>query len=173
MRKFIALLVILAFVLAVGCAKQAAQSPAPVPAPPMTQVNPAAEATAPAQPAPAPEAAPVPPIGNRVTGTEETPVDETPEAAEEGAEDILLTAEKTMTSGDVTVPKGTTLYWLNKDTWPHQLKVTTGSGLDTKLVMDSPRLTPESAWNYTFNDAGVFTVRDIFSGKMRMIVTVE
>jgi plastocyanin len=174
MRKLVALFVILAFVLALGCAKQAAEqqapSAAPAPPPPLTQVQPEAE-EAQAAPPPQPEApAAQGTIGTRLEGTEEAPVEE---EAPEGVEEIFLTAEKTMTSGDVTVPKGTTLYWRNKDTWPHQLKVTTGSGLDTKLVIDSPRLVPEAAWNFTFNEAGVFTVRDIFSGKMRMIVTVE
>jgi plastocyanin len=175
MRKMVSILVILLFVLAVGCASKPAEqapAPAPVQAPPLKQVEQAEPAAVPTStPAVAPEEPKAEtPIGSRVTGTEQIAVEE--EVPEE-VQEIKLNPEKTMSETVMTVAKGTTLFWKNYDTWPHQLKVTSGKGLDTQLHGESSRLLPGNVWNFTFNEKGVFVVRDIYSGGMRMNVTVE
>jgi plastocyanin len=173
MRKISVFIMILVLLFAFGCAKKVEpiSPPAPAPVPVVTQVNPGVEQPATQPPVAEPEK-PVEQktIGTRVEGTEK-PAEE--QAVPEDVEAILITAEKKMTSGDVAVAKGTTLFWQNTDTWPHQLKITTGSSYDTKLHAESPRLLEGNVWNYTFAESGVFTVRDIFSGGIRMIVTVE
>ncbi|MBU2560708.1 MAG: hypothetical protein KKD17_00260 [Nanoarchaeota archaeon] len=175
MRKLFTILIILAFVLALGCAKKAEPAPAPVqpaPVPEMGQVRPGAEEEVVAPPAPAPEPESEAPktLGTRVEGTEKEAVEE---QLPEEVEEIQLTAEKTMSSGNQTVSVGTTLFWKNYDSWPHQLAVESGKGWDTIRHAESPRLLPGNIWNYTFSEKGEFVVRDIFSGGMRMYVTVE
>ncbi|MBN1543831.1 hypothetical protein JW898_00030 [Candidatus Woesearchaeota archaeon] len=177
MRKLFTVLTVLVFVFAVlafGCARKAEPSPAPVqqvPVPEMGQVQPAEEEViAPPAPAPEPESEVPATIGTRVEGTEQEAVEE--ELPEE-VEEIQLTPEKTMTSGNQTVSVGTTLYWKNHDSWPHQLAVESGKGFDTVRHAESPRLLQGNVWNYTFSESGLFVVRDIFSGNMRMYVTVE
>jgi plastocyanin len=192
MRKFIALFVILAFVLAVGCAKQAVQPTAPAAAPPITQVNPGAEPAQPAAPAaetpagsadvasdythtvsgPVPEAAGTGALGNRMEGTEKAGEDQLVSESSEYPQ-INLTPEKTMSMSEIKIAKGTVLYWKNLDSWPHVLAVDSGSGFDTKRWGKSEQLLEGNVWNFTFSNAGVFVVRDMFSGAMRMTVTVE
>jgi plastocyanin len=180
MKRLFAFIMILVFLLAIGCAKKAdiaEEQPAPAPVKP-----------APAQP-PAPKLTPVEPekeeevkppktktaeaeggLGTNVEGTKKEAVEE--DVPEEQIE-IMLNKDKTMSRTELTVDAGTTVYWKNYDTWPHQLAVETGKGFDTKRHAESTRLLEKEVWEYTFNDKGTFLVRDIFSGKMRMNVTVE
>jgi len=168
------LVMIIAFVLAFGCSKQAEPAPAPAPEPAsapmpeMTPVQPVEEEVV-HPPTEAPEE--VAPIGNIVSGEGEEGVEE---EVPENITEIKLNPDKTMSLTEKTVSVGTTLAWKNYDLgWPHQLAVETGSGWDTIRHAKSERLLDNEVFKYTFNEKGTFTVRDIFSGKMRMIVTVE
>lgn len=191
-------LTILLFILAVGCAKEA---PAPEPAPadvadPTADVapapEPAPEPTPAPEPEPEPETAPAPApgspveseynvvvqpeegedtLGNRIEGTE---VEAVEEQVSEDTQEIKLTPEKTMSETALTVKAGTTLAWKNYDLgWPHVLAVESGSGWDTVRHAKSEQILDGGVFEYTFNDKGEFLVRDLFSGKMRMTVTVE
>jgi len=188
MRHIVTIITILLFILAVGCASpaepapepvQPAPAPVPVPepdVPEMKQVDPAAEdETAEAAPEPASDAEEEPelaPLGNRVTGDEPEPVDE--QVSDEAEEEIQLTPEKTMTSGDRNVAVGTTLAWKNYDpSGVHRLAVESGHGWDTERHAISDPLEMGAVWEYTFEEEGTFLVRDLFSGNMRMYVTVE
>lgn len=184
MRKLATLFIILAFVLALGCSKEA---PAPMdipdetaPAPKMTQVEPEKPATPPPPP-PAPEEKEEEEeetpetIGSRVTGTEQEPEEQELPAE---VEEIKLIADKIMTLNDKpltekTVSVGTTLYWKNHEKDPHMLAVESGKGFDTIRHKLSPRILQGETFEYTFNEKGTFLVRDIWSGKMRVTVTVE
>jgi plastocyanin len=200
MRKLFVFMVILVLLFALGCAKKIEQSPqvAVQPAPvPSAQVNPSVE------PQPAAPAGEQPSgqktIGNRVEGTEGTgstpPVSLPPavegeegtlgsrvlgtekaavdESVSEGVMEISLNADKTMNASSMTVPVGTKLSWKNYDTWPHVLAVDSGKGFDTVRHGKSEQLQPGNVWEFTFNEKGAFVVRDMFSGSMRMNVTVE
>jgi plastocyanin len=194
MKRLLVIVMILSLLFALGCAKQAeivSEPAAPAPVPDMGQVQPGAqeEVVTP----PAPETVPAPatqvaseytsgqsepalvddtgaPLGSRSEGTEKTAVDE---SVSEGAEEIMLFANKTMSMKDITVKAGTALAWKNYDSWPHQLAVETGSGWDTVRHAESTRLLEGNVWEYTFEEKGTFLVRDIYSGPMRMTVTVE
>lgn len=178
MRKMISLLMIIAFVLAFGCSKQAEPAPASAPAsapepasapvPEMTPVQPVEEEVV--HP-PTEEPEEVAPIGNIVSGEGEEGVEE---EVPENITEIKLNPDKTMSLTEKTVKVGTKLAWKNYDLgWPHQLAVESGSGWDTKRHALSERLLDNEVFEYTFNEKGTFLVRDIFSGKMRMTVTVE
>ncbi|MBW2971506.1 hypothetical protein KY359_00585 [Candidatus Woesearchaeota archaeon] len=177
MRKLLVVLMVLCFVMSLGCAKQSAPASSPEPAQPapvpeMTQVQPeAAEEVAPPAPAAPPEPEAPKTLGTRVEGTEVEAVEQ--QVSDEEIEEIQLNSDKTMSSGDKTVTVGTTLAWKNYDSWPHQLAVETGKGFDTIRHAESPRLLEGGVFEYTFEEQGTFLVRDIFSGNMRMYVTVE
>ncbi len=161
--------------LAVGCAKKTESpiAPATQPVPQMEQVNPSVEKEEPIASPPVqeqPQKEEPAPIGNRVEGTEAEPVDE---AIPEGTEEVLLYVNKTMSLNVMTVSAGMTVSWKNMDTFPHVLAVETGKGFDTVRHAKSPQIVSGAVWSYTFNDKGTFLVRDLFSGSMRMNVTVE
>ena len=161
MRKLISLLIILALVLCFGCAKKVEAPPEPVaPAPPpvMGEVEPEEEE--------------LETIGTRIRVTEPEipPEEEVPEEIQE----IKLFSNKTMSVSELTIPVGTTLAWKNYDLgWPHIIVVESGSGFDTVRHAKSPRLLDGQVWQHTFDDPGKYKVRDIFSGKMWMTITVE
>jgi plastocyanin len=113
-------------------------------------------------------------IGNAITGNPDTGVVNTTEENVEGAaEEIKLLPDKTMSINKMTVSVGTKLSWRNTDSWPHQMSVISGKGLDTILHGRSERLQQNGLWEFTFNEKGKFVVKDTFSGDMRMNVTVE
>ncbi|MBW2967103.1 hypothetical protein KY362_01315 [Candidatus Woesearchaeota archaeon] len=198
MKRGIALIIILTLVFCIGCGAPAApEAPAPVeeetPAQPAVPklgqvqyeeeevVAPPAQEEKEEEPAAAKtpekttqetpdEPTDSTPIGTRAEGTEHTAVEE---YATEDVQEIKLTADKLMSLSELTVKKGTKLAWKNYDTWPHQLAVETGSGWDTVRHAESHRLLEGGVWEYTFEEKGDFLVRDIFSGGMRMTVTVE
>jgi len=198
MRKLFVFMMILVLLLALGCAKRVEPivEVAPTPMPDITQVNPGAaeQPAAPQEPAsvgqktignrvegteesPAIEHAPYTEgqgddttIGTRVLGTERTDVNESVPA--EGIE-ISLNSDKTMNMTEITIPAGTTLFWKNYDSWPHVIAVDSGSGFETKRWGKSDQLLPGGVWAFTFRDKGTFVARDMFSGAMRMNVTVE
>lgn len=173
MRKLIALLMILALVLCFGCAKKVEAPPEPVepaPSPVMGEIGPeeAEEIITP----PEPEEEEPETIGTRITVTEPEipPEEEVPEEIQE----IKLFSNKTMSISELTIPAGTTLAWKNYDVgWPHVIVVESGSGYDTVRHAESPRLLDGQVWENTFDDPGTYKVRDIFSGKMWMTLTVE
>ncbi len=185
MKRLFIFITIISFILAIGCGSNAPvdvqPGPEPIPEPTlpdMGQVDPGAEPVV-AEPEPIPEPEPeedIPgassePIGNRVTGEEPEYVDE---EVPEDAEAITLNADKTMSETEATISKGTTLYWKNLDgDWPHVLAVETGSGWDTVRHAKSEQIVGGAVWEYTFEEVGEFLVRDLFSGGMRMTVTVE
>jgi len=174
--------------LAIGCAKSAPEPTEPVlTAPPtMTQVEHEDDETVelPDVPKQEPETEVIidipetsledpevlTPIGTRVEGTEQEAVEET---VTEGVTEISLLLNKTMDMSEITISSGTTLAWKNHDSWPHQLAVETGKSFDTIRHAESNRLLEGGVWEYTFNEKGDFLVRDIFSGPMRMTVTVD
>ncbi|MBW2972614.1 hypothetical protein KY359_06260 [Candidatus Woesearchaeota archaeon] len=178
MKRLFTILTILLFIFAVGCAKEAPAPEQPAPADvadPTADVAPEPEPEP--EPAPEPEAVPEPepepepaPIGNRVEGTEVEPVEE---EVPEDVTEIKLNSDKTMSETAMTVTAGTTLAWKNYDSWPHVLAVETGSGWDTVRHAKSEQLLDGGVFEYTFEETGEFLVRDLFSGKMRMTVTVE
>ncbi|MFH1064781.1 MAG: hypothetical protein V1729_06880 [Candidatus Woesearchaeota archaeon] len=188
MRRLLILFIISAFILSIGCGGNASvgvqPGPESMPDPTlsdMAQVDPAAQEAV-VQAPPEPEAQPEPvvpgassePIGNRVTGTELEAVEEEVSGDAGDVEYILLTADKVMTETEATIKSGTTLHWKNMDgDWPHVLAVETGSGWDTVRHAKSEQIKGGETWEYTFEEAGTFLVRDLFSGKMRMTVTVE
>jgi plastocyanin len=179
MKRIFTFLMVLVFVLAIGCGKQSAPAvptePA-VQAPVLNQVQPEKEEKeAPAVkanvPAPAEEEKSAA-IGSLVTGNEPAAKEEQEVPSESSAE-IRLNADKTMSETAVKVDVGTTLSWKNYDSWPHEISVISGKGLDTKLHSKSPRLVEGNVWSYTFSEKGEFVAKDTFAGKMRMNVTVE
>ncbi len=188
MKRLFMFIVILVFIFALGCAEEAPapkeiEAPEPAPAPEMKQVEdvpeeedvgepPGTEVSDPeSEYKVASEEEDPTPMGSRVEGTEQDAAEE--EVSDEDIEEIGLTAEKIMTSSNMTVSVGTTLAWKNYDSWPHQLAVESGSGWDTVRHAESDRLLEGNVWEYTFEEKGTFLVRDIFSGPMRMYVTVE
>lgn len=187
MRKAFALFIVLLFVLGFGCASQPVEEVQDVPSSDVTspatepQAQPPAETvieevakaeeTAEAEvPAETEKDTTATSIGTRVGDSQ---VEAKEEFVPEGESTIKLYANKTMSSTGMKVSTGTTLFWKNFDTWPHQLAVEQGRGFDTKRLGQSGRLLEGGVWEYTFRDKGVFLVRDTFSGSMRMNVTVE
>jgi hypothetical protein len=187
MRKLLVLLVILAFVFTAGCAceRELETPPEPVepePVPELAQIEPEEEeeVVAPPEPEEEEEEVVAPPepeeeeettIGTRVEGTEQEAVEE---EVPEDVEEIGLLANKTMTVSEMTIPQGTMLAWKNYDVgWPHILAVESGKSFDTIRHARSDRLLDGEVWEYTFEEKGTFIVRDLFSGPMRMTVTVE
>jgi len=190
MKKLMFALVVLMLVFASGCATKNVQpSVEPQPVPQLKTVQPAPEtAETPAAPA-APETTEAPvdskytntpsqesgetdsdTLGSRVQGTEQTSPDV---AVPSGDIEIKLTPEKTMNASSMTVKTGTVLFWKNYDKNPHVLAVESGKGLDTKRWAKSEQILDGAVWKYTFETKGDFVVRDLFSGAMRMNVTVE
>jgi len=152
---------------------------APQPAasmPEIRQTNP--EEIAEPEPTPEPEQKT---IGSRVTGTEPETQEEAPKAEEEPEQKvqedtmtIKLLSNKTMNvEGKITIPLGTQIIFENTDTWPHQIVIEQGSGLDTKRLWPGERMEGGEASSYVFSEKGTFTIRDVFSGSMRTIITVE
>jgi plastocyanin len=194
MRRIFALLIIISFALALGCAKQAPEpvpgeqepsviSPVPgevpeepaVPVEPEPEVPVEEEVVAGGEKTESQYTAGVSPsgdggIGTRVEGTEQEAIEA---FSPEDAIEVSLFANKTMSMSELTVESGTTVFWKSYDSWPHILAVETGSGYDTIRHARSERLLEGNVWNYTFEETGTFLVRDIFSGPMRMYVTVE
>jgi plastocyanin len=188
MKKLMFALVVLMLVFASGCATKNVQtSVEPQPVPQLKTVQPAPETKeAPAAPV-APETTKAPieskytntpsqesgeadTLGSRVQGTEQTSPDV---AVPLGDIEIKLTPEKTMNASSMIVKAGTTLFWKNYDKNPHVLAVESGKGLDTKRWAKSEQILNSAVWKYTFESKGDFVVRDLFSGAMRMNVTVE
>ncbi len=180
MRKTFALFIVLLFVFAVGCAKEAPQEVVDIPSS-VSDANPKDAVPAPKvevkkeepvveTPVVEEKKEELAPIGNKVKGTEQEAKDE---VVPEDEITIKLLANKTMNTKEMTVSAGTTLFWKNFDSWPHQLAVETGKSFDTIRHAESHRMLEGSIWNYTFNDQGTFLVRDIYSGPMRMNVTVQ
>jgi plastocyanin len=190
MKKLLYALIVLMLVFAAGCATNNVQpgvEPATQPVPQLKQVQPVAEPTeAPAAPAaPETEEAPIESkytntpsqesgdtdtLGSKVQGTEQFSANV---SVPEGDIEIKLTPEKTMNASFMNVKAGTTLFWKNYDKFPHVLAVDSGKGFDTKRWAQSESILTGAVWKYTFETKGDFLVRDMFSGGMRMNVTVE
>ncbi|HII72438.1 TPA: hypothetical protein HA265_06810, partial [Candidatus Woesearchaeota archaeon] len=116
-------------------------------------------------------------LGSRVEGNAPAE-EENPESVElpeglENAVQVNLLPNKTMDQGAMTVKVGTEMRFHNADTWPHQIVVDSGSGFDTIRHWQGERMAAGGESSYVFNEPGVYTVRDIFSGSMRLILTVE
>lgn len=116
------------------------------------------------------------PLGSRLS--EEETVDAPEEVPEEGIE-VMLFADKTMSETEKTVSVGDTIYYKNMDSFPHQLMIEQENPDPSdawdrwELIIKGDRLNEAEVWEYTFDTAGEYVVRDTFSGKMRMVVTVE
>ena len=82
---------------------------------------------------------------------------------------VILTEKKLMEPTELTVKPGTTVVWENRNSNPHVLAVEN----EGKRLELSDRISPGDKFEYTFNDSGEFLVRDLFSGGMRIIITVE
>ncbi len=193
MKRLFTILTILLFILAVGCAKEVVVPEEPAPASvadPTEAVAQEPEVVPEPEPEPEPETGLAPgsevdseydvvvqpeenadTLGNRIEGTE---VESVEEHVSEDVFEIKLNSDKTMSETEKTVKAGTTLAWKNYDTgWPHVLAVESGSGWDTVRHAKSEQILDGGVFEYTFEDKGEFLVRDLFSGKMRMTVTVE
>lgn len=179
MKRIVSLFIVLSLVFAFGCAGEDAEKESePVPAPqpdPVPDINPVEHEDEEVVKPPTGEAEDVEEedgtIGSRAEGTVK---ESEPEDVSEGVEEIRLEPDKTMSETEMTVSRGTTLAWKNYDLgWPHDLAVESGSGWDAERHARSGRLLDEEVWEYTFEEPGTYTVRDIFSGDMRMTVTVE
>ena len=170
MRRLFVILAILLLILAAGCAKQEepTETDQQVTVPELGQVEPEAEEEV-TPPAEEPTVVEQPTIDEPVL-IEEEPYEEYEETEE--LEEIKLNPDKTMSLTEKTVTVGTTLKWKNYDTWPHILVVETGKGFETIRHARSDRLNESATWEYAFNEPGTFLVRDMFSGPMRMTVTV-
>ena len=196
MRKIFAFIAILILLFAIGCVNKETSPPStdvPAPVTKLTQVEPEKAATtsedssanAPeAQKAEEPAANPTSQytaseetqsevveggIGSRLEGNETVNVDQN---SPKDSIEIKLNVDKTMSESSLSVVKGTTIYWKNYDSWPHQLRIEQGKGWEVTEFSKSDRLMENGVWSYTFNTKGTFLVRDIFAGKMRMNVTV-
>ncbi|MBU0461055.1 MAG: hypothetical protein KJ574_00555 [Nanoarchaeota archaeon] len=107
------------------------------------------------------------PIGNRVWG--EGVPEETVKTLEGSTGTIYITSDKKMSESVLLVSKGTTLTWVNEDTYPHNLLIEQG----TVLIEKGPRMEAEDMFAYKFDTVGEFLVRDMFAGTARMTVIVS
>jgi len=69
--------------------------------------------------------------------------------------------------GDITVKKGTTVTWTNKDSTAHSV-----NEMDGKQGPDSSNLNPDDKYSFTFNEVGTFKYRCNIHPEMLGTVTV-
>ena len=98
------------------------------------------------------------------------PEEETEDINATEPEENVLTIEidhLTLSQKYVTVEKGTTIVWINKENHPHMLTAHYGE-------FRSPRLEQWGSFNHTFNDVGEYTyICAIFKTQIRGTITVE
>lgn len=186
MKKIMIFAVLVLAILAFGCAKPATlpDEPTPIDVPKLDQEKPALadepETEKPAEEKAATEVKTASEdtelIGTRANG-EEAPavVDE----KSTGNYEVLLLPTKLMDATALTIKASETISFKNTDTWPHEILIEQNNTeadnpwQKTILIMEGDRLEAGEVWTYTFDTEGVYLARDRFSGKMRMLVTVE
>jgi plastocyanin len=90
---------------------------------------------------------------------------------------IKLTSDKVMVPNEIEISKGNMLKWVNEDTnFNHNLVIYSAaierpSAKD--IIVQSGNIAPGGSWDYTFEEAGKYKIRDIYSGTMRGEVTAE
>jgi plastocyanin len=76
------------------------------------------------------------------------------------------------TPASVTVPKGTTVTWTNKDPAPHTVVNDAASTLGLGKLFSSPTLGEGQQFSFTFNDAGIFSYHCGIHTFMKGTITV-
>ncbi len=108
-------------------------------------------------------------------GEEEDVIEEVPEFVSHVV--VILTEEKTMVPDELQISKGDVIKWVNEDkNFNHNLVIYSADieRPSTKdIIVKSGNIAPGDSWDYIFEESGVYTIKDIYSGTMRGEITAE
>ncbi|MBN1386230.1 hypothetical protein JW968_04645 [Candidatus Woesearchaeota archaeon] len=112
------------------------------------------------------------------TGTAEADETESTEPEEPAADiEVRLTKEKTMIPSKLTISKGTTVRFFNEEEkYNHNLIIHLADVKVTSkddIVIQSGNFGPGETWEFEFEESGIYTIKDIYSGTMRGEITAE
>ena len=90
---------------------------------------------------------------------------------------VILTEEKIMDPSDLQISKGDVIKWVNEDTnFYHNLVIYSSEierPMPDDLIIQSGNIAPGNSWEYTFEESGDYTIRDIYSGTMSGKITAK
>jgi plastocyanin len=90
---------------------------------------------------------------------------------------VRLTEEKTMDPSELHIAKGDVVKWVNEDkNFNHNLVIYPAEierPTTKDIIVKSGNIAPGGNWDYTFEEAGEYVVKDIYSGTMRGEITAE
>ena len=90
---------------------------------------------------------------------------------------IRLTEEKTMVPNSLKIRRGEGVKWVNEDQKGNHNLVIHSAEIErptsNDIIVKSGNIAPDDSWSYTFEEPGVYTVKDIYSGTMRGEITVS
>ncbi len=102
-------------------------------------------------------------------------VEEVPETA--ATIEVRLTEEKIMVPDELQIAKGNKVRWVNEDkNFNHNLVIYSAEierPATKDIIIKSGNIVPGNSWDYIFEESGVYTVKDIYSGTMRGEITAE
>ena len=90
---------------------------------------------------------------------------------------VRLTEDKVMVPSKLEIAKGDAVKWVNEDkNFNHNLIIYSAmierpSAKD--IIVQSGNIAPGDSWDYTFEESGDYTVKDVYSGTMRGEITAE
>lgn len=109
-------------------------------------------------------------------------VDKLPEDTDRGSlgvskSMIRLTSDKKMDPNSLTIRKGEGVKWTNEDQKVNHNLVIYSAAIErptsNDIIVKSSNIAPGDSWDYVFEESGVYTVKDIYSGTMRGEITVS
>jgi plastocyanin len=90
---------------------------------------------------------------------------------------VKLTSDKVMDPDNLQINEGDVIKWVNEDKrFNHNLVIYPADierPITKDIIVKSGNIAPEGSWDYTFEEAGEYVVKDIYSGTMRGEVTAE
>jgi plastocyanin len=90
---------------------------------------------------------------------------------------VKLTEEKVMEPSELTITKGDVIKWVNEDkSFNHNLIIYSAEierPTTKDIIVKSNNIAPGGSWDYTFEESGIYIVKDIYSGTMRGEITAE
>jgi len=90
---------------------------------------------------------------------------------------IRLTEEKTIVPDSLNIRRGEGVKWVNEDQKGNHNLVIHPADIErptsNDIIVKSGNIAPGNSWSYTFEESGIYTVKDIYSGTMRGEITVS
>ncbi|RLE39425.1 hypothetical protein DRJ17_00550 [Candidatus Woesearchaeota archaeon] len=83
---------------------------------------------------------------------------------------MVITSGKVIEPREITIKVGESVVFKNNNDAPHILRVATPDAIE---IVRSKRLMPGDVFEYVFEKAGIYYIRDVFSGSVNAQVIVE